>query len=267
MRALVLAVLLGVAQWGLRPSAPATSARPVAERFSGAVHSAFLGGFRPILVQYLWWDVEAAWDEGRHHDVLENLALLERIDATNAKAILYMARFRAYTLAQAESMPSRKLGQIQTAVRLLEDAQVRLKDEVTLPLLRAMILTARWDTSDDSGEQDDLRYRRLYENWTKRRGRTPYAEALDAMEDAAVIAPNARVVRRLLSEALRYRAMELALVGSKHDEAHRFLRRAVAIDAETPGAGATLGARLIVAGEAGLDGLARSEAGSCGRGL
>ncbi|NRA97705.1 MAG: hypothetical protein HRU14_16030 [Planctomycetes bacterium] len=178
-----------------------------------------------------------------------------------------MARFRAYTLAQAESMPSRKLGQIRMAVRLLEDAQVRLKDEVTLPLLRAMILTARWDAAGESGEQDDRSYERLYKSWEKFRGRTPYSEAVDAMEDALALAPNARVVRRLLAEVLRYRAMELALGGIKHDEAHRLLRRAVAIDAGTPGAGATLGARLIVAWEAVLDGLARSEADACGQGL
>lgn len=257
MRALVLALLLGVAQWALRPPPPATAARPVAERFSGAVHTAFLGGFRPILVQYLWWDVEAAHNEGRHHDVLSNLALLQRADPTNAKAILYMARFRAFTLSDSEPTPTRRLQRIIEAVDLLERTEERLSENVTFPLLRAMILTADWGSSDP----------RLYRAWTTRRGKTPYAEALSAMERAADLAPDARVVRRLLAETMRYRATEIALANRRLGDAHRLFQRAVATDAGTPGAAETLGARLIVAWERILDGLARADAAVAAQGL
>ncbi|MEE2713673.1 MAG: hypothetical protein VX913_12935 [Planctomycetota bacterium] len=257
MRTLALVALLGVAQWVLRPPTPSTAAQPVAERFSGAVHSAFLGGFRPMLVQYLWWDVEAAQTEGRHHDVIQNLALLQRVDPRNTKAILYMARFGAFTLSATETMPTRKLQRIIEAVDLLERSERRLPLEVTLPLLRAMILTAEWGSTDP----------RLYLAWSKRRGRTPYTEALRAMEAAAALAPNARVVRRLLAETMRYRATEMALADGDLERAHQLMARAVAIDASTPGAAATLGARLIVAWERILSGLALSDGAANARGL
>lgn len=221
MRALLFLVVLGVAQWWVRPEPPRNDARPVSERFSGAVHTAFLGGFRPILVQYLWYDVDRAYVEGRELDVLGNLALLQRIDPTNTKAVLYMAPFLAHTLGGREQRPTARLKRIEDAIELLERTERRVPDDVMLPFVRAQLISSDWGTSDA----------RLYQAWTERRGKTPSAEALEAAERAYALAPHRATVARVYAEKLRVRAIEIALADKDFAGAHALLVRALAADA------------------------------------
>jgi len=230
----------------------------MAERFSGAVNTALLGAFRPILVQYLWWDVEVADAEGRPHDVLRDLALLERIDPTNNKAVLYMAHLGAFTLAAREDRPARRLTRIKDAVRLLERAELRRPDDPALPLFRAMILTAPWSSEDP----------RLYSSWTRSRRRTPYEEAVGAMERAHRLEPDSKVVGRLLADKLLYRALELMLTQQEYPEAVDLLDRAASLD-QVPGQGASqsAGARLVRAWRSVARGLSEADPGQLADGL
>ncbi|MAG58180.1 MAG: hypothetical protein CMJ83_17985 [Planctomycetes bacterium] len=236
MRPFLLLLILGTAQFFLRPEPESESQASLAIRFPGVVHSVVLGGFRPMVVQYLWWDLEAADEEGRHADILRNLTLLQQVEPDNARATLYLAYFLAYTLKERESAQTGRLRRIEQAIDLLQQAETRLPREVSLPLLRGQLLANDQVWSEP----------RLYVGWTKRRGETPYAGAVAALRRAAELATGARHVHRLLADALRMRALELLLKSGDAPGAASLLAEAVG-HLDQAGATDTTARRLAIA--------------------
>jgi len=235
MKPLFALIVFATAQFFLRPEPPPRTEGHLVRRFPGVVHSAILGGFRPLLVQYLWWDLEEADAEGRHHDILRNLALLQEVEPRNARAAIYMGHFLAHSLSAREPTLAGRLRRIEEAVELLERAEDRIPGEAALSVLHGRILADEHLWSDN----------RLYRLWSVRHQETPFAGASRILSRAVQLDPARLHVRRLLAHVLRMRAIEMVLAEGNPQGAVSLLEdslREVALGGGSEGASGRLSA-------------------------
>ena len=202
MRVLLLVVALGFTQALLRPSPSSAETAPLAERFPGALQTVLFSGFRPFLVQYLWFDLASAWSDRRYLEVLADLRVLTDVEPDNPEARMFAARLLALDLAPREARPRGRFARIGDALALLAEGERRMPSDPRLPLLRSTLLRGHW-----IGE---AALRRLYR---EAHHTTPSADAWEAARRAHLLAPGATAVADYAADAGYERAIELLTLG------------------------------------------------------
>lgn len=218
MKTFLAMLVLFAAQAALWRPASGTPAKgaSLAKEFPGAVNAALLGSLRPLLVHWMWWELEAAYREGRWVDTLSALETLIESDPGNLDAANYLASFLAFTIAPREASATDRFFRTMDGLEILERAERKATwNDGSSATLRSLILRAPW-----SG---DPRLRRLFQ---KRRGISPTGAAVLAAKEGARLSNGDRR-NQLFLAAAEHEATVEALISGRQDEALDLARSAV----------------------------------------
>jgi hypothetical protein len=134
---------------------------PLAQAPPGEAASTFvLGGFKAVLLDYLWVKADLCHREGRLHELLPVLEFIETLQPRNAAVREYTAWHMAYNVSLWEAEPDRSWSWVRRALRRLEAAVGMHPENPSLRILLGRIFLEKCDA-----ESSALRGRAVREEW------------------------------------------------------------------------------------------------------
>lgn len=199
MKALLLLLLVGAAQWFIKPADPARITAPSAH---SAAMALVVSSVRPLLERWMWFRFEGHVNGGALPAAVRDLQALAALGSSDARPLLHLARFLAFDLAPREGSAPERIRRVFEAEAILADALRRFPSDPEIHLRHGQILSLSWSAVPE-----------LHTIYRNRRGLTPAAGAALAYRKGLDLAPGSAVLAVLAGDAARLAAIERLLTG------------------------------------------------------